>query len=109
MEKRQFMRVSSEFFVWYQTIEEDEVSFGKTASKDISAGGIRLELEEPEIMGTCLLMKFQIPNREQNVLAKGKVVWVNKLENGKNEIGIQFYDISEADMSLINEFASSEE
>jgi len=36
--KRQFMRINSEFFVWYQTIEEDEVSFGKTASKDVSAG-----------------------------------------------------------------------
>lgn len=108
MEKRKFIRISSDFFVWYQTINEEDISFGKTSSKNISAGGIRLEMEEPEEIGTCLLMKFQIPDYDEKIVAKGKVVWVHELDNQKHELGIEFYEISNEDMQAINLLSDKE-
>ena len=103
MDDRKFVRIKSKFNVWYQTIDEEDISFGKPSSKDISAGGILLEMEEPpESVGTLLMIKFDIPDYDKKIQAKGRVVRTKKLESGSFDVGIQFTDISEEDMTAIN-------
>ena len=104
MDDRKFIRIKSDFNVWYQTIDEEDISFGKPSSKDISAGGILLEMDEPpESVGTPLLIKFNIPDYDKKIQAKGRIVRTRKLESGNFDVGIQFTDISEEDMSAIND------
>ena len=106
MEKRNFVRIESDFVVWYQTIDEDDVSFGKPKSKNVSAGGIRLEMEDTEKVGSNLRIKFKIPQYPKEIEAKGKVVWVKRIETNKFEIGIEFSNINREDMEAINKFAA---
>lgn len=105
MEKRKFVRIKSDFCVWYQTIDEDDVSFGRPQSKDISAGGILLEMEDAERVGATIIMKFKIPSNENEINAKGRVVRVHRLEGQKFEIGIEFTEIDPDDMRLIQNLA----
>lgn len=106
MEKRKFVRVASRFMVWYQTIDENELSFGKPMSKNISAGGILLEMEEPLKVGTFLSLKFKLPDSPREILVKGKVVRMQRLESGKMDTGIEFSSIEGEDMEMLEKMAS---
>ncbi|MBN1897286.1 MAG: PilZ domain-containing protein [Spirochaetes bacterium] len=106
-EKRKYIRLPGDFPVWYQTIQEDDISFGKPPSKNISAGGICLQMEEGEPVGTRIHLKFNIPGYEKKIEAKGKVVWMKRVETGKFELGIEFYEINQEDMDAINQLAKS--
>ena len=101
MEQREFVRIKSDFVVWYQTIDEDDFSFGKPLSKDVSAGGILLVMEEGERVGTLLSMKFKIPDYEKEIKAEGRVIRLKKLESGKFDVGIEFLEIAKEDMQAI--------
>ena len=105
MEKRQFLRIKSDFCIWYQTIDEDDVSFGRPQTKNISAGGILLEMEEGERVGATIMMKFQLPGYENEINAKGKIVRVTRIEAQRFEIGIEFIEIAPEDMQAINSLA----
>ncbi len=102
MDSRKFVRINSDFNVWYQTLDEDDMSFGKPLSKNISAGGIQLEMEEPETVGAYLLLKFNVPEYDNKINARGRIVWVKKGESGNYEVGIEFLEISRDDMAAIN-------
>ncbi|MDD5067362.1 MAG: PilZ domain-containing protein [bacterium] len=106
MEKRKFIRIDSQFIVWYQTIDEDELSFGRPQSKNISAGGILLELDESLKAGTCISLKFKLPNMDREVLAQGRVVRQQRLGSGKIDTGIEFTTISGEDEDLIAKLGS---
>ena len=105
MNQRKFIRIRSDFVVWYQTIDEDDLSFGRPQAVDISAGGILLEMDEGERIGTLLSMKFKIPNYEKEIKAEGRVVRLKRLETNKFEIGIEFLKISDEDIQAINSLA----
>lgn len=107
-EKRKFVRIPIDFKIWYQTIyEEGDFTFGKEPSKNISAGGIQLEMEEVEHVGANLLMKIRIPDHEKEIIAKGKVVWTRRINSEKYDVGVEFYEILPEDMQTINNFAAA--
>lgn len=106
MERRKFIRIESDLLIWYQTIyEEGDFSFGKEPSANISAGGIQLEMEDIDAVGTKMVMKFRLPGLDREIQAKGKVVWAKRLSSGKHSVGIQFFEIAHEDMQAINNFA----
>ncbi len=107
MENRKFVRVDAKLIIWYQTLEEDEISFGKPLSKNVSAGGILLELDDNLHVNTNLAIKFKIPNHEKDLHIKGKVVWSKKLDSGKTDVGIEFVAITDEDRKIIDEYAST--
>ena len=107
MVERNYVRVKSDFLVWYQTVDEDDISFGKPASKNVSAGGILLEMEEEERVGSLLKMKFKIPDHDKDILADGKVAWVKRIAIGIYEIGIEFTKITEEDMAAISRLVNT--
>ncbi|MBU1076481.1 MAG: PilZ domain-containing protein [Spirochaetes bacterium] len=105
MEKRKYIRMNSDFVIWYQTIDEEkEFSFGKEPSVNVSAGGIQLDMEDVDAIGTTLILKFKIPNYDNEIEAKGRVVWV-KRGSERNLVGIEFLKISQDDMQAISALA----
>ncbi len=107
-EKRKFARIPTDFKIWYQTIyEEGDFSFGKEPSKNIGAGGIQLEMEDVQHVGTALLIKIKIPDCEKEIIAKGKIVWTRRINPEKYDVGIEFYEVLPEDMQIINKFATT--
>ncbi|MBU1076480.1 MAG: PilZ domain-containing protein [Spirochaetes bacterium] len=101
MEKREHPRGESHIQVWYQTFTEDNMTFGLPKSKNISAGGMLLSMSESTDVGTNLIMKFRIPDYEEKILARGKVVRVNRIDKENYDTGIQFLNIREKDCEAI--------
>ncbi|MBN1897720.1 MAG: PilZ domain-containing protein [Spirochaetes bacterium] len=101
MEKRRFVRMKSQFCVWYQTIDKSNVYFDRPLSKDISPVGLLIELDKKEEEGSFLMMKFKLPSLKRNISVKGQVVRVKKIGDHKYDVGIEFTDINEEDMVAI--------
>lgn len=105
MEKRAYLRVNSDFHVWYQTVyESSDFSFGKELSHDLSIGGIQLEMEDIDTPGTVLILKFDLPEYNKKIEVKGKVMWAKRLNSDKFLVGIQFVDLSSVNKDFINKY-----
>ncbi|MBU1077768.1 MAG: PilZ domain-containing protein [Spirochaetes bacterium] len=105
MEKRKFQRVNSTFEVWYQTLDMEDLSFGKPITKNISGGGLLLILPEIEKVGMAIRLKFRLPLYDEVINIEGKVVRVKRLDVGLYDMGIEFTQIKSKDRDLITAFA----
>jgi hypothetical protein len=59
---------------------------------DISAGGVRLELDEPLLPGERVRLNIALPGQSAEVKAMGDVVWVNDEQDdpGPRRMALQF-------------------
>lgn len=104
MEKRRFERIENNLLIWYQTLYENgDFSFGKTTTNNISLGGLQIETESIDAIGTELIIKLEIPDIQRKIAVKGTVVWVKKLECGKYRIGLEFPELKDEDQHLLKE------
>ena len=81
---------------------ENSDTFEKTTIKDISWGGVLLDLNEQPAMGTRLLIEFDMPDQSVTVEIWGKVVRVNNDDQGKVDgVGVEFDELDHETRSQI--------
>lgn len=107
MERRKFQRADLDIQVWYQTQDDDSISFGKPKARNISSGGIQLEMASPEHVNSNILVKLRLPNYDNEITAHGKIVWTKKADQNNFSVGIQFTKIQESDSAVIQNFIIS--
>lgn len=83
-------------------------------SINVSTGGLFLETEAPLPEDTPLFLEFDLPDRIKGICCGGRVAWVNAPEAPKKPLlpagmGIQFVELSLADMQMIREFIKTKD
>lgn len=76
--------------------------------KNISLGGVFIEMAEPLPFGAELGLEFTLPVAPRTIRCKGFVVWSSKTHPnkfpGKQGVGVRLMDIGITDMRVLNEF-----
>jgi len=110
-ERREFVRLDMNVKVdWRQIFEAPEIRIETTdKTKNISAGGICLVVNEKLKKGDKLNIDMELPSRKI-INARGKIVWINEYEIMGRELqrvydmGIEFTEIRNEERDEINKF-----
>ncbi len=104
-ERREYPRVNAAMSVQYRGIRQADDSVIGAIARDISAGGIRLLVNEFVSVFTRLVLEIALPSSPKPVRVISKVAWVRKRPHGEQyEVGMQFMDIAEEDKRGIFDF-----
>ncbi|MFC1632000.1 PilZ domain-containing protein [Candidatus Omnitrophota bacterium] len=106
-ERRKFARLETSVDVSYTII-------GKPGgidvfSKNISAGGLCLVLDQVFPADTPLQLLIKVPDLKDPIHALGRVVWQRKIKDGaeeKYDTGVEFTGISDFDRFNLNRYVS---
>ncbi|MDD4182332.1 MAG: PilZ domain-containing protein [Candidatus Omnitrophica bacterium] len=104
IEKRRFVRAKFPCSISIHTLHEHVIT---TYTENISAGGVRVVIEEKLETSSNVGLEIQI--NKNIIICKGRIVWVvNKESPYKKGIfyydtGIEFYEIKENDRRIIND------
>ena len=91
MDKRQYLRLSFNESVAYQTTGETPLSGG--LSSDISQGGVRIRIQEFIPLRAVVHLKIHFTNPMRTVPVKGQVVWVRELPHSQvYDVGVRFLE-----------------
>jgi c-di-GMP-binding flagellar brake protein YcgR len=77
-EKRRYVRANGLVLVNYK-IPNLEIE-GKSSAYDVSGGGLRITVNQKLELGTLIEMEIYLPGSSQPILAKGEVVWTQRLQ-----------------------------
>ena len=112
--KREFVRLRLNVRVdWKKVIDTTDV-VGKfpDTTRDISAGGLCLNMDEELAIGDRLQIRMELPSKKI-IDAQGKVVWIREFgldsrgEKRTYDTGIEFTAIRDEDREEINKFVLS--
>ncbi len=95
-ERRKFIRLEVPLEVKF-IIEKDRIR-REVTTKDLSCDGLRFISEHPIKEGSSLELNLNIPDANNPVHIKGKVVWLKRLSTADSssfEAGIEFTHIEE--------------
>ncbi|MCK9572843.1 MAG: PilZ domain-containing protein [Candidatus Omnitrophica bacterium] len=104
MEKRRFVRAKFPCSISIHTLHEHIIT---TYTENISAGGVRVIIEEKLEMSSTVGLEVQI--NKNIIVCKGRIVWVVDRESPYkkglryHDTGIEFYEINENDRRVIND------
>ncbi len=106
VEERGTPRFNTQLRVYYCTSSHDLLN---DYSIDLSTGGLFLATEHILPPGTELSMEFRLPTSKGSIRCKARVAWVNYPHQRKkaafpNGMGVQFLDLTPADMDAIHDF-----
>jgi len=112
--KREFIRLKLNVRVDWKKITETSDVVGKfpDTTRDISAGGLCLNMDEELTIGDRLQIRMELPSKKI-IDAQGKVVWVREFgidsrgEKKTYDTGIEFTAIHDRDREEINKFVLS--
>ena len=105
MKERRFPRITTEKAVLVNRLGDDEIDgLGRTSV--IGAGGCSFISSEAQEQNA--LLKLLISIRREVVEVRAKVVYVNRIEGGRFEIGVEFFDIKESDQAKLEALFTSE-
>ncbi len=79
--------------------------------RNISLGGVFVEMADPLPFGVELAMEFHLPGAPRVLKCRGFVVWSTKTNPERSlspGVGIRLMDIGITDMRLLNEFIATE-
>ena len=104
-ERRQQPRVNTTMSVQYRGIRQASDSVVNTISRDISAGGVRLLVDEFISVFTRLVLEIAVPSTPKPVRVVSKITWIRKRPYGEQyEVGAQFMDMPEEDKRGLSDF-----
>ena len=90
--------------VQYETVDELFSEF----TSDINDGGLFIETDSPQPLGTEVSMRFDLPGQNRPLVTVGRVVRVN---NGSNDdpagMGVEFEALDGEASSVINDLIRS--
>jgi c-di-GMP-binding flagellar brake protein YcgR len=107
-ERRKYVRLKACVAVKYTVVGKPGTV--TVSSKNISAGGLCLLVEEELAKDTPLQLEFRLPDLNNPIGALGRVVWQRRFESkGERskvyfETGIEFTGISDFDRFNINRY-----
>jgi uncharacterized protein (TIGR02266 family) len=81
--------------------------------RNISLGGVFIEMDEPIAFGTEVQLEFSLPVAPRVIRCKGFVVWSTKtsperVKDGVQGIGVRLMEIGIADMRTLAEYIEHE-
>ncbi|MBN1959866.1 MAG: PilZ domain-containing protein [Deltaproteobacteria bacterium] len=86
----------------------DGHSLSSNLIRNISLGGVFIEMPEPLAFGTEIYLEFKLPETPRILNCSGFVVWSSKTNPercpGKIGIGVRLMDISINEIRLLHEF-----
>ncbi len=109
-ERRKYVRLEASVKVKYTVIGKPGTI--KVFSKNISAGGLCLLLDEQLAVDTPLQLEIKIPDLKGSIRAIARVVWQKDFESAGAEpkvyftTGIEFTGISDFDRFNINRYVT---
>lgn len=107
VERRHYPRLRSAVIEYSFMDKEspEEAAF----TRDVGAGGISIIVNEKIELEVLLILKIYLPDYNDPVKAKGKVVWRQESafklpQTTRYDIGIEFFEISDEDKQKISEY-----
>ena len=107
IDRRRFPRFNIGVDVtWKKITTKESTAHHISRAKDVSAGGVSLELHSSILPGDLLLLEIQFPGQNP-VIAKARVIWLDedaKVPGKKTAIcegGVEFLDVSEAENAVL--------
>ena len=109
-ELRKFCRINTSLLVDYEAVNEKEVPLEKKAvAKNLSKGGLSLDLPEYFPKGTILRIKLTLPTTKEDrpVVVLAKVAWIEPSKT-KNiyDTGVYLVKITPQDERELQEYIS---
>lgn len=108
---RDGIRIKAQMRVYYGPMPQKMLS---EFSVDLSTGGLYLKTESPLPVDESLTLRFTLPEQKGMVTCEARVAWVNAKQNPRKPelplgMGIQFVEMSLADMKMIKRFLEHNE
>ncbi|MDD4955024.1 MAG: PilZ domain-containing protein [Candidatus Omnitrophica bacterium] len=104
IEKRRFIRAKFPCVILIHTLHEHVIT---TYTENISAGGVRVVIEEKLETSSTVGLEIQI--KSNTIACKGRIVWVVDKESPYKkgvfyyDTGIEFYEIKEEGRHIISD------
>ena len=108
-ERRKFVRLDTTVKIRYKVLQPTN-SNNDSNSRDISTGGVKIEVKEPIKPNTVLWLEINLPSEAGPLQAKGEVIWQEKIsaaENSGYEMGIKFLEMDVNDRSRLSKYLFS--
>jgi c-di-GMP-binding flagellar brake protein YcgR len=108
-ERRKFIRLDTSVKIRYKVLMPID-NQNNTNSRDLSTGGVKIEVKEPIKPNTVLWLEIDLPSEADPLQAKGEVVWQEKISNAENsryEMGIKFLEMDLNDRNKLNKYLFS--
>ncbi len=86
-DRRVFSRFPVKFSLRFLNLWEGKE--GKSVTQDISAKGVCLLINESLPLYTALELWINVPDRNEPLYTRGEVVWANKVNHNKYNVGIR--------------------
>ena len=103
IDRHKFPRIKTSNLVAYEISESfDLETEGLGITQNISLGGLMFELNRAFPVDT--IIEVELALFDQVVKAKGRVIHVQALENGKYDLGMKFVEISQPDFNVLWEY-----
>ncbi len=99
-ERRKTPREDLTVRVEYATVDELFSDF----ARNINEGGIFVESDQPQELGTEVELQFRLPGSEEPIAARGLVVHVSDgSEDGQRGMGIEFGELDPETRARVND------
>lgn len=106
IERRRYIRLRAPINISYTVPDENRIY--NTATKDISADGLRFEtLDKTLLEANILELKLNIPGAPNPVHVRGKVIWKKKVsleDRAPFHLGLEFIEIEEDNKNTFLKF-----
>ena len=104
-ERRKYGRIATDQVISFAPVANRDLL---GVSRNVSGGGIRFEAVGCEIeLDDVLRVTFNLG--DQTVVAVGKVKWATEIDPITMDVGLEFLEIDETALRLLEEWASPEE
>ncbi len=104
--QRRHRRIEADIEVQARTKKGAPVSTGRI--RNVSLGGVFVEMDEPLGFGTELDLSFRLPAGAEDIVCTGFVVWSTKEKPeampGMQGVGVRLADIGVSEMRALNDY-----
>ncbi len=102
-EHREFVRSNLSTMVTYKIARNPDEE-KRCISVDVSPTGMKVFIKERLENGESLELSFNLPEEEEPINVKGKVIWAKEREEKFSECGIEFTEIDSVSVDKINRY-----
>ena len=104
-ERRHYARIPVAFKVNYSAENDPSKAIKESLSRNISEGGVLINVSEPIPISSVLNLEIHNPNLPKPIQTKGRVVWISEVEKNKiYDVGITYMQIEKKDAAVIKEY-----
>ena len=104
IDRRKFKRVATDQVISFAPMgQRDQLGVGR----DVSAGGIRFEVIGCDVqLGEMLRIAFNLV--DETIVATGHVVWATEIDPLTLDVGIEFVEIEDSALRILDEIVTAE-